>query len=116
MAKDVYEFAFFKYGLPSNNTYKCPTLSSESNGDIIEYDAISPSRQRTSGERVSQSLDLTLNQINRALCSFKVINSEEYLKLKEQNAPKDTSQESRMTDSYIMLNRPKKLNKGRGRP
>ena len=46
-----------------------PTSSSESEGDVIEYEASSPSQPRTSGLRASKSLDLNLNQINRALGS-----------------------------------------------
>ena len=86
-------------GLPSYHTSPSPTSSSESEGDIIENEASSPSQPRASGLRECNSLDLTLNQINRALGSFKIFNSEEYLKLKEQLGPEETKQTSRITDS-----------------
>ena len=71
-------------GFPSYHTSPNPTSSVESEGDVIEYEASYPSQPRTSGLRTSKSLDLNLNQINRALGSFKIFNSEEYLKFKEQ--------------------------------
>ena len=46
-------------GLPSYHTTQSPSSSSESEGDIIEYDAISPSQPKTSGIRPSKILDLT---------------------------------------------------------
>ena len=92
------------------------TSSSESERDIIEYQASSPSQPRASGLRESKSLDLTLNQINRAPGSFKVFNSEEYLKLKEKIGPEETRQTSRMTDSGELTNNSKEDNKKRGKP
>ena len=100
-------------GLPSYHTSPSPTSSSESEGDIIEYEASSHSQPRASGLRTSKSLDLTLNQINRALGSFKIFNSEEYLKLKEQIGPEEAS---RMTDSNKIISKPKEHNKRRGNP
>ena len=91
--------------LSSYNTSPSPTLSSESDGDIIEYTALSPSQTRASGLRESKSLSLTLNQINRALGSFKIFNSDEYLKLKEQIRPEETKNASRITDSGEIKNK-----------
>ena len=59
---------------------------------------------------------LTLNQINQALGSFKIFNSEEYLKLKEQIGPEETRQASRMTESGELTNKVKEANKRRGKP
>ena len=103
-------------GLPSYHTSPSPSTPSESKGEEIEYQASSPSRQGTSEMRTSKSLDLTLNQINRALGSFKIFNSEEDLKLKEQIGPEEASQASRITDSCQITNKPKELNRGRGEP
>ena len=92
-------------GLPSYHTSPSPTSSSESEGDIIEYTASTPSQPRASGLRESRSLDLTLNQINRALGSFKIFNSQEYLRLKEQFGPEEINQPSRITDSGETTNK-----------
>ena len=46
-------------GLPSYHISLSPTSSSESEGDIIEYTASSPSQPRASRLRESKSLDLT---------------------------------------------------------
>ena len=103
-------------GLPSYHTSPSPTSSSESEGDVIEYEASSPSQPRTSGLRPSKSLDLSLNQINRALGSFKIFNSEEYLKLKEQISSEEAKIASRMTDSNKIERKAKEPKKTRGRP
>ena len=103
-------------GLSSYHPSPSPTSSSESEGDIIEYEASSPSQPRASGLRESKSLNLALNQINRALGSFKIFNSEEYLKLREQIGSEETRQTSRMNDSGKLNNKAKEANKRRGKP
>ena len=91
-------------GLPSYHTSPSPTSYSESEGDIIEYEAASPNKPRTSEMRTSKSLDLNLNQINRALDSFEMFISEEYLQLKEKIGTLEASQASRITDSNKNIN------------
>ena len=54
-----------------------------------------------------------MNQINRALGSFKIFNSEEYVNLKERIDSAEASQTSRITDSNKRQRGP---NKARGRP
>ena len=59
-----------------------------------------------------------LNQINKIkeLVTFKIFNSEEYLRL-EQIGPKETSQVRRITDSHQITKKLRKeLKSGRGRP
>ena len=104
-------------GLPSYHTSPSPTSSSESEGDVIEYTASTPSQPRASGLRESRSLDLTLNQINRALGSFKIFTSQEYLRLKEQIGPEEINPPSRITDSGETTNKEeKRVNNKRGKP
>ena len=104
-------------GLPSYHTSPSPTSSSDSEGDLIEYIASSPSQPRASGLRESKSLDLSLNQINRALGSFKIFTSDEYLKLKTHIDSEETKQPSRITDSGETANKAEKeTNRKRGKP
>ena len=91
-----------------------PTSSSESEWGSYRVRSSISSQPRTSGLRTNRSLDLTLNQINQALGSFKIFNSEEYLHLKEIFGA--ASQKSRITDSNKNINKPKRPNRARGRP